>query len=152
MNRKLFGCCLAAVSLFVPALSFDAVAAPDVQVTKTVVDPLVPPATGVNPGDSMQWTVAVKNIGDVNATAVVITDSTPAGLTFGSNSGACTGAYPCSLGTITPGQTKTITSTYTVGAGYAPPTAVLNTARATYSHTETGTKTNDSSTTVTPIN
>jgi uncharacterized repeat protein (TIGR01451 family) len=37
-------------------------------------------------------------------------------MTFNSNSGACATAYPCNLGTMTPGQILTITSNYTLAA------------------------------------
>ena len=59
----------------------------------------------------------VTNQGPNAATDVVVQDPTPAGLTFIANGGDCTTAFPCALGTMLPGQAKTITARYTVGAG-----------------------------------
>jgi len=78
-------------------------------------------------GQSIVYTVAVTNNGPSSATSVTVSDPTPSGLTFVSNSGACTSAYPCALGTLTNGQTATITSTYTI-APSAAGTSITNTA------------------------
>jgi uncharacterized repeat protein (TIGR01451 family) len=78
-------------------------------------------------GQNIVYTVTVSNAGPLAATSVVVTDATPAGLTFVSNSGACATPYPCSLGTITAGQTVSITSTYNVPSGYTP-ASITNTA------------------------
>jgi uncharacterized repeat protein (TIGR01451 family) len=58
------------------------------------------------------FTITVTNNGPGQSTSVVVTDPTPAGLTFVSNTGACTGAFPCNLGTLNSGQSVTIVSTY----------------------------------------
>ena len=57
----------------------------------------------------------------------MVGNPTPAGLTFVSNSGDCTTPFPCSLGTLTTGQTRTITATFAVDADVGPGT-VVNTA------------------------
>ena len=62
-------------------------------------------------------------------------DPTPAGLTFVGNTGDCTTAFPCALGTIPAGQTRTIVATFLVPAGYAAP-SILNTASATTTVTD----------------
>lgn len=66
-------------------------------------------------GGTIAYTLTVTNNGPALAVAVVVSDPTPANLTFVSNSGACTTAFPCALGDLAPGETRTITSTFTVG-------------------------------------
>jgi uncharacterized repeat protein (TIGR01451 family) len=76
------------------------------------------------------YTITVTNNGPSSATSVVVTDPTPAGLTFVSNSGGCTTAFPCNLGTLTNGQVVTITSTFSAGAvgGNVSNTATVSSA------------------------
>jgi len=95
----------------------------DLVVTKTG------PAT-VTPGDEIAYTIVVRNDGPSAATGVVVTDPTPAGLEFVSNAGACTAAYPCTLGTLADGASATITSTYRVPADYAGANPIVNSASA----------------------
>ena len=86
-------------------------------------------------GQSMVYTVVVTNNGPSSAASVSVADPTPAGLTFVSNSGGCTSAYPCALGTLTSGQTVSITSTYTIGAGAAG-SVITNTATVSSTTTD----------------
>lgn len=79
----------------------------DLAIQKTLTGPLVA-------GQNAVYVINVKNFGPSDVTGVTVTDPTPPGLTFGSNSGACTTAFPCALGTLTNGQIVTITSTYAV--------------------------------------
>ncbi|MDH5233795.1 MAG: hypothetical protein OEW77_02475 [Gemmatimonadota bacterium] len=105
----------------------------------TDADPLVPsadvsvsksgPAT-VTPGTTVTYTVVVTNTGPSDAVSVSVADPTPAGLLFVSNAGDCTGAYPCALGTLTPGATRTITTVFSVPPGYTTPDPIVNTATA----------------------
>jgi uncharacterized repeat protein (TIGR01451 family) len=90
----------------------------------------------VNPGQNIVYTIAVTNIGPLPATGVVVSDATPAGLTFVSNSGGCTAAFPCSLGALTAGQTVTITSTFNVPPAYGNPN-ISNTASVTGTSSDT---------------
>src|SRR5262249_13512893 len=53
------------------------------------------------------------------------------GLTFVSNTGDCTTAFPCALGSLAPGATRTITSTFTVPLGYTMPNPIAQTASVT---------------------
>ncbi|ANB18193.1 Hypothetical protein I596_2181 [Dokdonella koreensis DS-123] len=85
------------------------------------------PAT-VTPGDAVVYTIVVTNQGPSEATNVVVADATPAGLVFVSNAGACTTTYPCSLGTLASGASRTITTTYTVPADYSGANPIVNTA------------------------
>jgi uncharacterized repeat protein (TIGR01451 family) len=100
-------------------------------------------------GQNIVYTIVVTNAGPLVATGVVVTDPTPAGLTFVSNSGACTNAFPCSLGTLNAGQSATITSTYNVPLTY-PGTTISNTASCSTTATELNFA-NNSSTAVTNI-
>ncbi len=93
----------------------------DLAITKTG-------AASVTPGQTVVYTVTVTNNGPSDAAGVSVADPTPSGLTFVSNSGACVAAYPCALGTVTAGSTRTITTTYQVPSGYAGANPILNTA------------------------
>ncbi|HEX7155452.1 MAG TPA: hypothetical protein VF618_28560 [Thermoanaerobaculia bacterium] len=78
-------------------------------------------------GDTILYTIQVANAGPGDALNVIVSDPTPAGLTFAGNSGDCTTAFPCNLGTLTPGSTKTISAQYVVGSA----TSITNTATVT---------------------
>ncbi|MFN2426978.1 MAG: DUF11 domain-containing protein, partial [Candidatus Binatia bacterium] len=127
MNVMRFGGCLAALLVISHAGAVDAQAqSADLAITKTLTDPAIPPALGIAPGTNIVYTIVVTNNGPSSASNVSVEDDTPAGLTFVSNAEDCTGVFPCALGTLTNGQTKTIVSTYSIPANYAPPTAVAN--------------------------
>jgi uncharacterized repeat protein (TIGR01451 family) len=91
---------------------------------------LVGPAS-VTPGLALTFTITVTNNGPSDAAGVSVADVTPTGLNFASTSGACTTAFPCALGTIPAGETRTITVTYQVPPGYAGANPILNTASVT---------------------
>jgi len=114
----------------------------DVAVTRTG------PATAT-PGAPVSYTVTVTNNGPSDAAGVQVTDSVPAGLTFTSNTGACTTAYPCALGTIPAGVTRTITSTYSLAAAYT--TDPLAASSAVSATTTDPTAANNTSTASTPL-
>ena len=57
-----------------------------------------------------------------------VADPTPPGLTFVSNAGDCTTAFPCALGTLPAGATRTITATFAIPPGYTTPDPIANTA------------------------
>ncbi len=104
----------------------------------------------VIPGQNVVYTVSVTNNGSSDASSVSVADATPSGLSFVSNSGACTTAYPCSLGTVAAGATATITTTYSVPASYTSPNPVVNTATVSSSTTDP-TPANDSATSSIPV-
>ena len=81
----------------------------------------------VSAGSNIVYTITVTNLGPSDASSVLVNDPTPAGLTFVSNSGACTGAFPCSIGSLTNGTSATITATYSTSPSAAP-TTVVNSA------------------------
>ncbi|XBB51787.1 hypothetical protein WMZ06_17865, partial [Bacillus sp. SW7] len=93
----------------------------------------------INLGDTVTYTITFQNVGNINATDVIITDPTPAGTTFIPNSATINGvsspgANPNSgvnVGTVTPGQIVTLTYQVTVTA--LPPDGIIkNTATVTY--------------------
>ncbi len=85
------------------------------------------------PGRDVTFVITVRNTGVINASNVIVSDPTPAGLTLLSVSpsqGVCN-TFPCDLGVIAPGGSATIAATYHVPAGYAGADPVVNTATAT---------------------
>jgi uncharacterized repeat protein (TIGR01451 family) len=105
--------------------------------------------SSVSPGQLINYTITVTNLGPSSAGAVTVSDNTPPGLTFVANAGACTSAFPCNVGTMNPSQTQTITSTYSVPANYGSST-IANTASVASSATDTNAA-NDSATATTNI-
>ena len=89
--------------------------------------PRTAPLTAVA-GTNVVYTITVTNAGPSDATGVTLTDPTPTGLTFVSNAGDCTTAFPCTLGTLPPAATRTITATFAVPSGYTTPNPITNTA------------------------
>jgi uncharacterized repeat protein (TIGR01451 family) len=85
----------------------------DLQITKS---PSAPPLVA---GSVVSYTISVKNAGPSDAADVSVTDTTPVGMTFVSNSGSCVTTFPCSLGTLTAGSVATITSKYSLSPGAA---------------------------------
>ena len=70
-------------------------------------------------GADVVYTLTVTNNGPAQADNVSVADATPAGLTFVSNSGACTTAFPCALGSLPVWESLSITATFRVPEGYA---------------------------------
>lgn len=110
----------------------------DLSITKTG------PAS-VSPGANVVYTITVTNGGPNATSQVKVYDTTPSGLTFVSNSGSCTTAFPCSLGSLSSGNTRTITSTYLVPASYTAPNPIVNTATVSGHVTDPATGNNTSS-------
>ncbi len=71
------------------------------------------------------------NNGPDPALGVQVANPTPTGLTFVSNTGGCTTPFPCVLGTVLAGQTRTITATYNVPLDYGGPNPIVATVTAT---------------------
>src|SRR5262249_25587066 len=80
---------------------------------------------------NLVFTLTVTNQGPSVATGVTVADPTPPGLLFVSNSGDCTTAFPCALGNLAPGATRTITTTLSVPSGYVSPDPIVNQASVT---------------------
>ena len=115
----------------------------DLQITKAG------PATAVA-GTNVVYTITVTNAGPSDATGVTLADPTPPGLTFVSNAGDCTTAFPCALGTVPPAATRTITATFAIPSGYTTPNPIANTATVS-SPTPDAATGNNSATTNTPV-
>ncbi|HEV2718545.1 MAG TPA: DUF11 domain-containing protein, partial [Thermoanaerobaculia bacterium] len=111
----------------------------DVMISKTG------PAT-TTVGSNVTYNVTITNNGPLAAANVFVNDPTPTGLTFVSNSGACSGPYPCALGTLNPSQSVTISSTYNVPVGYTG-TTITNTATVSSSTPDANVANNTSSAT-----
>ncbi len=108
----------------------DIVAIADLRIAKT--GPAV-----VVPGNQVAYTIVVTNEqGRSTARNVVVTDQTPPGLTFVSNAGACTTAFPCALGDLGPGESRTIIATFAVPEGYAAPNPIVNRTQVTSDTTD----------------
>ncbi|MEA2568380.1 MAG: hypothetical protein QOI24_381 [Acidobacteriota bacterium] len=104
----------------------------------------------VGTGQNIVYTITVTNLGPSQAAGVSVTDNTPPGLTFVSNSGGCTSTFPCNLGTMNASQTATITSTYSIPANYAGAT-IVNTASVGSGATDSNSSNNSSTTTATIV-
>ena len=115
----------------------------DLQLTKSG------PATAVA-GSNVVYTLTVTNTGPSDAQNVQVTDPTPTGLSFVSNTGACTTAFPCDLGTVPNGANRVITTTFSLPANYTMPDPIENTATVS-SSTPDPTPGNDSVTVQTPL-
>jgi uncharacterized repeat protein (TIGR01451 family) len=115
----------------------------DLQISK------VGPASIV-PGTTATFTITIKNNGPSDSSNVGVNDLGPAGLSFVSSSGDCVTAFPCSLGTIPSGATRTIQATYSVPANYGGANPVINTASATSSTTDPSVP--NTATSSTPVN
>ena len=74
------------------------------------------------------YTITVTNSGPSDAAGVVVSDATPAGLVFVSNTGDCTTAFPCALGVVPAGATRTITATFSVPITYPGVGPIVNLA------------------------
>ena len=82
-------------------------------------------------GANLVYTIIVTNSGPDPAPNVQVANPTPTGLTFVSNTGACTTPFPCAFGTVPAGQTRMITATYQVPLGYGGPNPIVATVTAT---------------------
>ena len=107
------------------------------------------PASAVA-GTDVVYTTVITNAGPSDAIAVTVADPTPPGLTFVSNTGACTTAFPCALGTLAAGAVRTITTRYAIPPGYLTPDPIVNTATVS-SATSDPAAANDSSTATTGL-
>ena len=92
----------------------------DLQVTKAG-----PPSAA--PGTAVDYTITVTNAGASDALDVVVGDPAPAGLTWTSNTGDCVTPFPCALGLLPSGATRTITAGFAIPHGYTTPDPIVNT-------------------------
>ena len=116
----------------------------DLGITKTG------PATVVA-GNLLVYTITVTNSGPSDAAGVVVSDATPTGLVFVSNAGDCTTAFPCALGVVPAGATRTITTTFSVPITYPGLGPIVNVASVS-STTPDDTAANNTATAETTLN
>src|SRR5262249_27589382 len=64
--------------------------------------------TSVRRGDTVSYTSTITNAGPAPAADVFVHDPTPPGLALISTSGACASTFPCALGTMNVGESRTI--------------------------------------------
>lgn len=103
----------------------------------------------LNPGANAVYKLTVRNLGPSAAQAVQLLDPTPAGLTLVSVTGGGCTALPCTVGTLGPGESRTVDVTYSVNF---PATAgnISNTVSVS-SSTADPAPGNNSATTLTPV-
>ena len=105
-------------------------------------------------GNPISYTISVSNLGPSPATSVSVTDTLPAGSTFGSASGTgwtcnnVAGVVTCTLPTLSVGAANPITLTITAPP-VASPGVLTNTATVSSSTTDTNPANNSSTSTVT---
>jgi uncharacterized repeat protein (TIGR01451 family) len=118
----------------------------NLSITKSVVSPA--PPNPVNPGQNITYSIVVQNNGPAPATGVTVSDPTPTGIAFLSVTSAtvsCT-SFPCSIGTLNPGQSVTLTSMYNVPPSYSGG-AIVNTASVSGVESDPNIADNESTTT-----
>jgi uncharacterized repeat protein (TIGR01451 family) len=114
----------------------------DLSITKTG------PTSAVR-GEDVTYTITVTNNGPAGAANVQVSDSTPPGLTFVSNSGDCTVAFPCPLGSLGAGATRTVTATFLVPEDYAGPNPLQSVASVSGTTTDPDPSNNSATATTT---
>jgi uncharacterized repeat protein (TIGR01451 family) len=80
-------------------------------------------------GTEIVYTLVITNNGPSDAVTVTVTDPTPADVTFVRTTGACTSPFPCVLGTLPAGESRTIAATFKVPAAYAGSNPIVNAAQ-----------------------
>jgi uncharacterized repeat protein (TIGR01451 family) len=90
---------------------------PETNVANVAIGTVVVPGS-VRPGETVTFTHTVSNAGPASAASVTVSASAAADLVFVSNTGNCTTAFPCNLGAIANGASRTITTTYRVAASH----------------------------------
>src|SRR5690606_167197 len=87
-------------------------------------------ATTVMSGQSITYSIVIRNAGVHTASNVMLTDPTPVGLNLLLASAPCSGGFPCALGDIAANASVTLTTTYGVASSIADGARVTNTATA----------------------
>jgi uncharacterized repeat protein (TIGR01451 family) len=133
-----------------PAVTTTVAGDAELALTKTV------DKNAANVGDTLTYTIKVKNTGPQAATGTVVSDPLPAGLTrlgATTSQGTCAAGSPvvCSLGSVAVGATATVTITARVDLAAANST-VTNTATTTSTQDDTNPadNTGSASTTIAP--
>ena len=114
----------AAIAGAINASAASTVVVPTPPVADLAIDKQGPPL--FYPGTDITFTIVVTNNGPDTAVNTILTDPTPPGLTWLSNSGDCVTAFPCALGDIVLGDSRTITSIFHIDANYSGPDPLIN--------------------------
>jgi uncharacterized repeat protein (TIGR01451 family) len=118
----------------------------DLSITKTGSSTVTPAS-----GATVTYTIVVTNAGPYAASTVMVTDPTPSGLTLVSVTGDCTTPFPCNLGTVPSGATRSMTATFSVPASYAGPGTIVNTATVSATTSTDPNSANNSATSSTAV-
>jgi uncharacterized repeat protein (TIGR01451 family) len=105
---------------------------------------IAPPA-GAEPGMQMNYTLTVTNNGPSAASNVSLDSPLPAGLTFKSASGDCTGSFPCTFPSLASGESKTVTASACVARDYSGPDPIPLAATASSATPDSSPGNNDAS-------
>lgn len=103
------------------------------------------------PPTRLVLTTLVTNQGALPVDGVQLSSTIPPGLAFVGNSGDCSTAFPCALGTLPACANRTVTSVFDIPNGYAGPDALVHTAAATTTTSEANTSNNSASWTTTVL-
>jgi uncharacterized repeat protein (TIGR01451 family) len=87
--------------------------------------------TAIVRGTDFSYSMTVTNNGPDPALSVEVAFSTPPGLIFLANDGACTTPFPCALGPLAVGDTRSIVATFRMPPDYSGPNPVVATMTAT---------------------
>ncbi len=77
-------------------------------------------------GGDASYSIRVSNVGPSAAPDVTVLNISPAGINTGTNSGDCSGAFPCQLGTIPAGGSKSFTAKFNIPSPYTGPSSISN--------------------------
>ena len=81
-------------------------------------------AISVNGGSSFSYSITVNNLGPSAAADVTVFSVAPSGVGTATATGDCAGAFPCQLGTIAVGSSKSFTAKFNVPSIYAGPRSI----------------------------
>jgi len=81
-------------------------------------------AISVNGGSNFTYNITVNNVGPSAAADVTVFNVPPSGIGPATTSGDCSGAFPCQLGTIAVGSSKSFTAKFNVPAIYPGPRSI----------------------------
>jgi uncharacterized repeat protein (TIGR01451 family) len=101
--------------------------------------------TTVPRGGALTYTFTLTNNGPSVANDVSLNSTVPAGLVFSANSGDCTGAFPCTFGTLQPGDTKTVSTLACVPMDYSGDLLIQSSGSASTSSSDPNLTNNNAS-------
>jgi uncharacterized repeat protein (TIGR01451 family) len=90
----------------------------------------------IESGETLTYTLTVRNAGPDAAVDIVVTDPTPEGLTFLRAEIPCRTGFPCAIDRLEAGTTQTFTVSFRVPSDYAGPDPIRNTVAIANSVTD----------------